>query len=208
MSLDDVVDEIVFQYNTRLDKNRPLIVAIDGLSGAGKTTLTKEIESKLSKIHNVKVLHIDDHIVENSKRYNTGYEEWYEYYVLQWDTEKLVDELFAKIHNHSMEIMLPFYNKTTDRTITKKVTFEAKDIILVEGIFLQREQWQGFFDYKIYIDCPKAIRYERVLNRDLYIGNTEAIINKYKRRYWPAEEYYMNKVNPIKKADIVVHTNI
>ena len=207
MSLDDVVDELVLQYNTRLDKNRPLIAAINGLSGAGKTTLVKEMEQELSKTHNISVIHIDDHIVEKDNRYNTGYEEWVEYYVLQWDAEKIVDELFAKIHNYSMEIMLPFYDKSTDMTMTKKVAIEANSIILIEGIFLQREEWHSFYDYVVFIDCPEVVRYKRVLNRDLYIGDSDAIINKYKTRYWPAEDYYIKKVQPIKKADLVVHSN-
>lgn len=204
MSIDDVRDVLVYQYNARLDKNRPLIVAIDGLSGAGKTTFVKEIERELSKTHNISVFHIDDHIVEKDKRYNTGYEEWYEYYFLQWNVEMIADELLAKIHNHCAYIMLPYYDKTTDMSTTKKVAIEANSIIVVEGIFLQRESWQSYFDYKIYIDCPKAIRYERVLNRDVYIGDFDAILNKYKRRYWPAEDYYMKIVQPKKKANIVV----
>lgn len=59
---------------------RPFIVAIDGLSGAGKTTLANELKSSMN---HVVMIHIDDHIVEKSKRYNTRHDEWFEYYQLQ-----------------------------------------------------------------------------------------------------------------------------
>ncbi len=53
---------------------RPFIVAIDGLGGAGKTTFVKELVSMLENACTIHVLHIDDYIVESEKRYNTGYE--------------------------------------------------------------------------------------------------------------------------------------
>ncbi len=43
------------------------------------------------------IFHIDDHIVERNKRYNTGFEEWYEYYYLQWDIEWLRQKFFQKL---------------------------------------------------------------------------------------------------------------
>ena len=45
-------------------ENRPFVVAIDGLSGAGKTTFV----SHLSNEPSVYVLHIDDYIVERDRR--------------------------------------------------------------------------------------------------------------------------------------------
>lgn len=208
MSLDDVRDNLVYQYNARLDKNRPFIVALDGLSGAGKTTIVKAIEHELSKTHNVNIIHIDDLIVENNKRYNTGYEGWYEYYFLQWDVDMIADELFAKLRSNCTEVMFPFYDKANDRTFVKKIVIQTESIIIVEGVFLQREQWQRFFDYIIYLDCPEEVRHGRVFNRDLYIGDTEAIIKKYKTRYWPAEDFYMKTVQPIKNANIVVNSDM
>ncbi|MEO4053084.1 kinase [Solibacillus sp. CAU 1738] len=208
MSIDDVRNELIFQYNDRLDKKRPLIVAIDGLGGAGKTTLVKEIEHELCRTHNVSIIHIDDHIVENSKRYNTDNEEWYEYYFLQWNVELIVEALFAKLRSNCTEILFPFYDKTNDKTFVKKIAIQTDSIIIIEGVFLQREEWNSFYDYVIFIDCPKVIRHERILKRDLYIGDSDAIVKKYKTRYWPAEDYYMKKVQPIKRANIVINTNM
>ena len=56
-------------------ENRPYVVAIDGLSGAGKTTLVNEIEDILD---NIVIIHIDDHIVVKSKRYQTRHVQWFE----------------------------------------------------------------------------------------------------------------------------------
>ena len=85
--------------------DRPFILAIDGLSGAGKTTLVHQLKNVLD---NVVIIHIDDHIVEKAKRYNTGHDEWFEYYQLQWDTNYLKEHLYDKLYQNKKYLSLPF----------------------------------------------------------------------------------------------------
>jgi uridine kinase len=198
-----LINQIHTKFQTRTSKERPYIVALDGLSGAGKTTLVTNLESELKNICNVVVIHIDDHIVERNQRYNTGYDEWYEYYYLQWDVEMLREELFNKLHSNNPKLTLPFYEKSIDNIINKTISIEQDSIILIEGIFLQRKEWKAYYDFTVFIDCPREIRYERVLRRDTYIGDQQARLDKYKRRYWPGEDHYLETEKPIKNADKV-----
>ncbi|MBK3496328.1 AAA family ATPase [Viridibacillus sp. YIM B01967] len=200
MCVNEIAGELLYQFSSR-SHNRPLIVAIDGLSGAGKTTLVKNLECELKDKCKVTVIHIDDHIVERNKRYNTGHEEWYEYYYLQWDIKMITNKLLEKIYNNSNEITLPFYDHSTDTISTKEITVTTNSIVLIEGIFLQRKEWRNFYDLIIFLDCPLEMRYERVLHRDSYIGDYQERLNKYKRRYWLGEEHYFDIENPIKNAD-------
>ncbi|SOC43208.1 kinase [Ureibacillus acetophenoni] len=178
-------------------------MGIDGLSGAGKTTLVNRLQSEMKDRCNVIVIHIDDHIVERNKRYDTGYEEWYEYYYLQWDINMLVDKLFNEIHRNSSKITLPYYEKSMDKSIDKTLLVTPESMIVIEGVFLQRKEWKSYYDFTVFIDCPREVRYERVLQRDRYIGNEQAILDKYKRRYWLGEEHYLKTVNPLKKANSI-----
>ncbi|RPJ94205.1 uridine kinase [Rummeliibacillus sp. TYF005] len=207
MSVHNIVNDLFYLLNTRSLKERPFIVAIDGLSGAGKTTMVKELEDSLKSKCNVTIIHMDDHIVENNKRYNTGHDEWYEYYYLQWDIEWIKNNLLKKIHRNYTKISLPYYEKESNNTTLKEITISSDSIILIEGIFLQRKEWISFYDYIIFLDCPREIRYERVLNRGLYIGDLQTRLNKYKRRYWLGEEHYLKMENPIEKADKIINTN-
>ncbi len=74
------------------------ILGIDGLSRSGKTTFVANLKENMKQesipFH---IFHIDDHIVERNKRYDTGFEEWYEYYYLQWDIEWLRQKFFSKV---------------------------------------------------------------------------------------------------------------
>ncbi|MBP0726601.1 AAA family ATPase [Bacillus sp. RG28] len=190
------------------DKNEPFILGIDGLSGAGKSTFALSLKSELS-LNGIEglLIHIDDHIVQRSKRYATSYEEWYEYYFLQWDIEKLTEKLFLSIKEKVTSINLPFYDKTHDRIQHKILPICNYNLILIEGVFLQRTEWRQYFDYVIYLNCDKETRYDRVRKRDSYLGVEMDIIEKYKRRYWKGEEYYLKNENPISKANLVIDVN-
>lgn len=184
----------------RLHVNHRFILGIDGLSRAGKTTLVQELRATLLEFHeSVFVFHLDDHIVERKRRYFTGHDEWYEYYFLQWDVEHLRENLFAKLRLF-VEITLPFYDPEIDEHFTKTVSIPKECVIIIEGVFLQRPEWQGFLDYCVYLDCPRDVRFARE-------GiDVQSKIAKFQHRYWKGEDYYLESVFPLEQADTIVRS--
>jgi uridine kinase len=174
------------------------ILGIDGLSRSGKTTFAESLREMLLQAHkDVCIFHLDDHIVERRKRYNTGCEEWYEYYNLQWDVEYLKENLFTKVREYS-EVNLPFYNAELDMQFKKTVFIPHECIVIIEGVFLQRHEWREFFDYLVYLDCPRETRFNR---------EGESIrdnIEKFRNRYWKAEDHYLESVRPLACADMII----
>ncbi|MGI2326343.1 AAA family ATPase [Planococcus sp. YIM B11945] len=161
----------------------PFVAAIDGFSGSGKTTLAIDLKCKLEEREKtVSVIHLDDYVRERSKRYNTGFPEWHEYYYLQWDVENLKNELFPILRSGQIQT----------------------DFVLVEGIFLQRTAWSEWFDWALFVDCPREIRYERILSRGTYQGKLEDRRALYENRYWPGEEHYLATEKPMEKADKII----
>lgn len=53
---------------------RPYLVALDGLGGAGKTTLVKQFVEYARDRQHAYMIHIDDYIEQRQERYQTGYE--------------------------------------------------------------------------------------------------------------------------------------
>ncbi|MDM5188062.1 kinase [Bacillus sp. DX4.1] len=174
------------------------ILGIDGLSRSGKTTLVKKLSGKLQEelIH-VSIFHIDDHIVERKKRYNTGNEEWFEHYYLQWDVKWLQGNLF-KILKTSKGIRLPFYENKTDTHEIKNIALPETGVIIIEGVFLQRREWKDSFDCLVYLDCPRDQRFSR---ESKY---TQENLAKFKQRYWMAEEHYLKTEFPKERANLVL----
>ncbi|RBP02981.1 kinase [Rossellomorea aquimaris] len=183
-----------------IQSNDRTILGIDGLSRSGKTTFVEQLRDSLKKekiYHHI--FHIDDHIVERSQRYHTGFEEWYEYFHLQWDVRWLRENFFRKL-KQDKEITLPYYDPDTDTRDCRTITLPESGLIIVEGVFLQRKEWADFYHQLIFLDCPREKRFMREAetakqNRD-----------KFAKRYWKAEDYYMNTFRPWESADIVLET--
>jgi len=201
MDIHELKCDIIKYFRKRSAKERPFIVAIDGLGGAGKSTVANKLAEELQSICTVELIHIDNHIVESNKRYNTGHSEWYEYYYLQWDVELLKNNMLLPLHNNNLQLRLPFYNQSADTVNDRKIQLETNSILMIEGVFLLRHEWRNLYDYRLFLDIPRTVREERVLLRDAYIGDFQARLNKYQRRYWPAEEYYLEKENPLAVAN-------
>ncbi|KLA31670.1 kinase [Bacillus cereus] len=179
-------------------KENRFILGIDGLSRSGKTTFVTNLKENMQQesipFH---IFHIDDHIVERNKRYHTGYEEWYEYYYLQWDIESLRQKFFQKLQNET-KLKLPFYNNETDSSEMKKVQIPIVGVIVIEGVFLQRKEWREFFHYMVYLDCPRETRFLRESEE------TQKNLSKFENRYWKAEDYYLESETPQKRANLVI----
>ncbi|EPC8417872.1 kinase [Bacillus wiedmannii] len=179
-------------------KENRFILGIDGLSRSGKTTFVTSLKENMKQesipFH---IFHIDDHIVERNKRYHTGYEEWYEYYYLQWDIESLRQKFFQKLQNET-KLKLPFYNNETDSSEMKKVQIPIVGVIVIEGVFLQRKEWRDFFHYMVYLDCPRETRFLRESEE------TQKNLSKFENRYWKAEDYYLESETPQKRANLVI----
>ncbi|TLS37064.1 kinase [Pseudalkalibacillus caeni] len=174
------------------------VLGIDGLSRSGKTTLVRNLELQLMKEEiPCYIFHIDDHIEERKKRYGTGKEEWYEYYALQWDTKWLEENFFKKLKD-SQQLDLPFYDNESDSRSNQIVTLPENGVIIVEGVFLQRKEWRSYFDYVVYLDCPRERRFFRESEP------TQKSIEKFLKRYWKAEDFYLESEEPIKRANLVL----
>lgn len=183
-----------------------LIIGIDGLGGAGKSTISEELCDLLNKEnYNVAILHIDDFIYPKAIRYNDNYAEWECYYNLQWRYDYLVNEILNPIKcGTDFKDEIELYNKDNDSYLLSEINVPVGSIVIVEGVFLQRQELKGIFDYMIYIDIPENIRFNRVLERDRYIGNKQQIKSKYENRYFPAEHYYTELCSPSENADYII----
>lgn len=182
------------------------IIGIDGLGGAGKSTISEEIYQYLKdKGYHTILLHIDDFIHIREVRYNSAYPEWHCYYNLQWRFDyfrSVIDEIKKNTEDY---IDIDLYNKDEDTYYQQRFAINDNMIIIVEGIFLQRKEYHNIFDYVVYLDIPEDIRLQRVLKRDTYIGDEQQIIDKYERRYFPAQHKYLEECQPQKNANFILY---
>ncbi|XEC96307.1 kinase [Paenibacillus tarimensis] len=190
--------KILLNIIPKLEAGQRFVLGLDGLSRSGKTTLAEKLHRvMLEKNVPVHVFHIDDYIERRNTRYHTGQEEWYEYYNLQWDIAWLRDNLFKKLKvSHQLE--LPVYDEKTENE--HNVTIPETCVIVIEGVFLQRQEWRSYFDFVAYLDCPREIRFSRESEA------TRMKVEKFVNRYWKAEDYYLQTERPTEQADLILHS--
>lgn len=197
MGLEDKITNLL-KTIPKVEQGQKVVLGIDGLSRSGKTTIVRSIEQHIQEKNILTcVLHIDDYIVERERRYNTGHEEWYEYYNLQWDVEGLKENLFKRL-KESNELQILTYENSSDSQKLHTVKIPDTCLIIIEGVFLQRKEWRNYFDFIIFLDCVREERF----NRESV--ETQNKIGKFEKRYWKAEDYYMETVSPIEQADLVI----
>jgi uridine kinase len=91
-------------------------------------------------------------------------------------------------------------------TIYRKQLYEFKDIdiILLEGIYLLKRQYQTYYDLSFWIDCTFETALERALARGQEGLPPEATIKAYRSIYFPAQEVHFAQDEPKRAASAII----
>ena len=178
------------------------LVAIVGGSGAGKTWLS----GRLLQLFGTKkacLISLDDFYHDRSHLPLSRRER------VNFDHPRAIDwALLEKVLldcGRGRPTRLPIYDFTTHSRLTRKSDFKPKQVVLVEGLWLlRRAPIRRLFDFRVFIDCPESVRFERRLNRDQSERgrSLESVQNQFWKKVAPMHERF---VAPQKKwADLLL----
>ena len=153
-----------------------LLVAIVGGSGSGKTWLAKKLRAALGR----KALRIslDDFYLDRSHLSPSRRAK------LNFDHPRAIDwvgfEKALRDLRAGRATRIPRYDFSTHCRLPVRRLLHAKPVLLVDGLWLlRRKSLRKLFDFKIFLECPSATRFQRRLSRDLLSrGRTRASIRK------------------------------
>ncbi|WP_414046224.1 uridine kinase [Macrococcus equi] len=178
------------------------IIGIAGGSGSGKTSVTSKILKNLEG-YSVALIEQDyyyknqDHL-SFEERLKTNYD-----HPLAFDNDLLIQNLIDLRNGQTVKV--PTYDYTNHTRSKKTITFEPKDVIIVEGIFaLENETLRDLMDVKIYVDTDADLRILRRMVRDIEErGRTmESVIDQYLTVVRPMHNQF---IEPTKRyADIII----
>ncbi len=181
--------------------SRPLIIAVAGGSGSGKTTVARAIDDA---VHRGSVLIEQDayykdlgHLpFEERKKVNYDHPD-------AFDTELLIAQLQLLATGQAVD--RPTYDYPAHTRASETVHVEPRDLILVEGILLFADaRLRALFDIKVFVDVADDVRFIRRLQRDVVErGRTmESVIQQYLTTVRPM---HLEFVEPSKRyADVIL----
>ena len=144
---------------------RPIIIGVAGGTGSGKTTVAREILTRVGAEHIAYIPHdayYRDHShlpMEERSKVNYDHPD-------SLETELLVEHLKALRAGQAVEI--PVYDFTTHSRTQQTRRIEPASVVLVEGILVFAEPaLRDLFDVKLYVDTDADVRFIRRLQRDI-----------------------------------------
>ena len=185
-----------------MTSRRPLVVALAGGTGSGKTTVARAIVAAAGP-ERIALLPQDayyraQHDVPIEIRRRTNYDE-----PTAFDTDLLIDHIDALAAGAPIE--RPVYDFSIDDRSEATIRIEPKPVVIVEGILvLQDAALRDRLTLKVYVDAPPDERFIRRLERDVKDrGRTaENVIEQYRGSVKPMHDLF---VEPTKQhADLIL----
>jgi uridine kinase len=188
----------------------PTRVAIDGIPGAGKTTLADELAVVLlAQGREVIRATIEDFLNPRSVRHpwSDSAEGWYNH---NTDISALHRVLLDPLGpDGDRRIQRAVYDRATDIAVSPPVTTAAIDAaLLFDGVFLLRKELVDRWDLRIFVCATfeKALDRSRIRDRTPLMSADE-VERRYRRRYIPSQQFYFETARPADHADIIVYND-
>jgi uridine kinase len=207
MTLQDVVEAIAAQ-RALLPEQHALLVAISGIDGSGKGYLTEKMADMLfQRQFRVATINLDGWLNLPDKRFSsTNPAEHFYHHAFRFD--ELFSQLVSPLRaGRSVSIDADYAEETATTYRTHQYLFEDVDVILLEGIYLLKCQFQSYYDFSIWIECSFETALERAIARSQEELSQEETIQAYQTIYFPAQEIHFERDHPIPAATACINND-
>jgi uridine kinase len=189
----------------------PVRVAIDGPPAAGKTTLADEVASVLRSRGRVVIRSsIEGFLFPRAQRYRRGEDSPEGCYHDSFDFDALHRLLLDPLGPDGDRRFQPaVYDRDADIALSPPVETAAADaVLLFDGVFLLRAELIHRWDLCIFVSAAFEQTLTRARIRDLApLGSAARVEQRFRNRYLPSQQHYVDTVRPTDVADIVVHND-
>lgn len=169
---------------------RPCVVALDGRSGVGKSTLAAHITTALRG----RVLEGDDFFAGGvTVRSDTPQDRARD--CMDWKRQRPVLEA---LRAGRAESYLAFdWDAFDGRLRSEPTLIEPRPVVLFEGVYTARPELADLVDLRLLLEVSDAVRVARLLAR-------EGSISAWERQWHEAEQWYFTQIAPPQVFDIVL----
>ena len=174
---------------------KPVVIALDGRSGTGKTTIANLIAKQFAGI----VIGFDDFYPGGTNEYwdNLDPGERMDQ-VIDW--KKLVETVLRPLLDKQHVSWHPFDVATCAGPASFTEERDPAQLIILEGQYSNRPELRSLIDYKILVRAADdSVRRQRLVSRE---GSD--FMDDWHPRWDPAEEFYYRELSPDQVFDAII----
>jgi len=211
-----VIETIADEVERRKQEGSPLLVAIDGIDGSGKSTFADElaialrdramdtVRSTIDSFHNPRAI-----------RMARGTDSPIGFYLDSHDLEALETQLLEPFARGAGEYRIAVFDAPTDSpVVVEPARVKDGDTLILDGIFLQRPELADYWDFVVFLDGQVRVNMRRLehVMQDLPTDPVDVVghVLTWQRRidrYASGMRYYLDLVDPMTMADVMIDNN-
>ena len=182
----------------------PILVGIDGVDGSGKSIFAQDFARALRRIGRpAVVIHADDFLNLRAVRHRLGRDSPEGFWLHSYDYGALRRDVLEPLSSHGSGL---YRNRSTDLNLDKwiEVDYEqalAETVVIVEGMFLHRDELVNFWTYSVFLDVPFIETAARMSRRD---GSHADPQHPSMHRYVEGQRIYFRSCQPWTRATRIV----
>ena len=186
-------------------RRKPLLVAISGVDGSGKSRLAQRLADLLEQDgRRVALIGIDPWQNPQTVRFSATDPGTHFYrHAIRFEElfTRVIDPLITERALH-----LETSGIRTDRDAWEPLVYRHRDveIVLIEGIFLFRRDLVRRYDLRIWVECSLETALRRALARNVENRPLDALRADYAQIYHAAQRVHLALDNPRAAADLLV----
>ena len=184
------INQVILKLRKLQQRSAVALVAIEGRGGAGKSTLARQLHDETG----ARVIAGDDfyRVMSETERRSLNDQEAYMQYV---DWERLRTQVLEPLRNGKPARFERYHWHRNE--LGETMEFDAKGVIIVEGVYSFRPELRPFYDFSLFVDTPRNLSIERCRKRP------------HDREFWiqrwaEVEDWYFEHMNPAEAADMVI----
>ncbi|MFN8192979.1 MAG: uridine kinase [Nocardioidaceae bacterium] len=182
---------------------RPLLVAIDGVDGSGKSCFADELAAVLEGRGDVVVrASVDGFHHPREHRHALGRTPeavWTRHFDYRTLRRELLDPW---LRGGGAPYRPVWHDVETDQRVdVAPMPVPEQGVLVVDGVFAQRPELEQAWDLVVWLEVPFEVSVRRMAARD---GSVDDVADPDQRRYADAQRIYLASCGPQQRADVVV----